>query len=196
MKIFKVTVIIISVVFITLLLVISRYGLFASVSVSEKVVGPYMLIYKKHVGDYKEVGPIIGDLCNDLKNNYSLAPTKGFGLYYDDPRQVDKALLRSIVGCVVEGKTREDLSKVNSKYGVREYPSSNSVVVEFPYKGMMSIFIGIMKVYPALGAYIKEHRYNPTPIMELYDIQNERIEYIASMNLPKEIFDEFFKSKE
>ncbi|MBI3772546.1 MAG: GyrI-like domain-containing protein [Gammaproteobacteria bacterium] len=196
MKIFKVTVIVISVVFITLLLVLSRYGLFASVSVSEKVVGPYLLIYKKHIGDYKNVGTVINELCSDLKNNYSLAPTKGFGLYYDDPRQVDKAQLRSIVGCVVEGKTREELSKVSSKYGVREYPSSNSVVAEFPYKGMISIFIGIMKVYPALGAYIKEHRYNQTPIMELYDMQNERIEYISSMNLPKEIFDEFLKSKE
>lgn len=196
MKIFKVTVIVIAVVFITSLLVISRYGLFAPVNVSEKVVGPYVLIYKKHIGDYNNVGPVMDELFSDLKNNYSLAPTKGFGLYYDDPRQVDKAQLRSIVGCVVEGKTIDDLSKVSSKYGVREYPSSNSVVAEFPYKGMISIFIGIMKVYPALAAYIKEHRYNQTPIMELYDMPNERIEYIASMNLPKEIFDDFLKSKE
>jgi len=29
--------------------------------------------------------------------------------------------------------------------------------------------------------------------MELYDMPNERIEYISSMNLPKEIFDDFFK---
>jgi hypothetical protein len=196
MKIFKVTVIVIAVIFIILLLVLSRYGLFASVNVSEKVVGPYLLIYKKHIGDYKNVGPVMDEMYRDLKNNYSMETTKGFGLYYDDPRQVDKAQLRSIVGCIVEGKTREDLSKVSSKCDVREYPSSKSVVAEFPYKGKISIFIGIMKVYPVLGTYIKEHQYNQTPIMELYDMPNERIEYISSMNLPKEIFDDFLKSKE
>lgn len=52
-----------------------------------------------------------------------------------------------------------------------------------------------LKVYPALGPYIKEHQYNRMPIMELYDMQNERIEYISSMNLPKEFFDDFLKSK-
>ncbi len=87
------------------------------------------------------------------------------------------------------------MSKVSSKYDVREYPSSKSVVAEFPYKGKISIFIGIMKIYPALGTYIKEHQYNQTPKKELYDMQNERFEYISSMNLLKEIFDVFLKSK-
>jgi len=39
MKIFKVTVIVIAVIFIILFLALSRYGLFASVSVSEKLSG-------------------------------------------------------------------------------------------------------------------------------------------------------------
>lgn len=196
MKILKVTLIIVAVIFITLLLVLSRYGLFAPVNVSEKVAGPYMMVYKKHVGDYKNVDPVIGDLCNDLKNNYSLETTKGFGLYYDNPQQVDAEKLRSIVGCIVKGKTVEDLNKVSGKYSVREFPSSKSVVAEFPYKGDMSIIIGIMKVYPALGAYIQEHKYNMTPIMELYDMPNERIEYISSVNLPKTVFDDLLKTKD
>ncbi|MFZ5523102.1 MAG: GyrI-like domain-containing protein [Pseudomonadota bacterium] len=196
MKILKVSLIIVAVIFITSLLALSRYGLFASVNVSEKVVGPYVLVYKKHIGDYKNVGPVMEELSNDLKNNYSLAPTKGFGLYYDNPRQVEPEKLRSIVGSVIEGKTLKDLDKVSGKYGVREYPSSNSVVAEFPYKGLISIYIGIMKVYPALGTYIQEHKYNQTPIMELYDMPNERIEYISSVNLPEEIFDDFLKTKD
>lgn len=71
-----------------------------------------------------------------------------------------------------------------------------SVVAEFPYKGKMSIIIGIFKVYPKLSAYIKEHKYNQTPIMELYDQPNERLEYISSIHLSNDIFEGFLKSDE
>ena len=196
MKILGIVVIVIAVIAIVSLIVLARYGLFYSVSISEKNVGPYLLVYKTHIGDYKGVAPIIGELYSDLKNNYSIEATKGFGLYYDNPQEVDKAKLRSIVGCIVEGKSVEDLKKVGNKYGVEEYPSSKSVVAEFPYKGKMSIIIGIFKVYPKLGSYIEEHKYTQTPIMELYDQPNKRIEYISSINLSNDIFNGFLKSNE
>lgn len=79
---------------------------------------------------------------------------------------------------------------------MKEYPISKSVVAEFPYKGKMSIILGIFKVYPKLSAYINEHKYASTPIMELYDQPNEKIEYISSVELSKEIFESFLKSNE
>ena len=168
---------------------LSRYGLFASVTITEKNVGPFLLVYKKHIGDYKDVGQIMDKIYYDLKDSNSIETTiettKGFGLYYDNPQEVDKKKLRSIVGCIVENKSMDDLEKIKSKYGVKEYPSSKSVVAEFPYKGKPSIFLGILKVYPKLGAYISEHNYAKTPIMELYDQPNEKIEYIASVSLQK-----------
>ena len=196
MKILGIIVIIIGAIAIVSLIVLARYGLFYSVSISEKDVGPYLLVYKTHIGDYKSVGPIIGEFYYDLKNNYSIETTKGFALYYDNPQEVDKAKLRSIAGCIVEGKSVEDLKKISNKYGVKEYPSSKSVVAEFPYKGKMSIVIGIFKVYTKLASYIKEHKYPQTPIMELYDQPNKRIEYISSINLSNDIFDAFLKSNE
>ncbi len=196
MRILGIVVIVIAVIAIVCLIVLARYGLFYSVSISEKNVGPYLFVYETHIGDYRGVAPIIGELYNDLKNNYSIEARKGFGLYYDNPREVDKAKLRSIAGCIVEGKSLEDLKKLSNKYGVKEYPSSKSVVAEFPYKGKISILIGVFKVYPKLGSYIKEHKYPQTPIMELYDRPNGRIEYISSVNLSTDILDGFLKSKE
>jgi hypothetical protein len=196
MKILGIIVIMIAVIAMVSLIVLARYGLFYSVSISEKNVGPYLLVYKTHIGDYKSVGPIIGELYYDLKNNYSIETTKGFGLYYDNPQEVDKAKLRSIVGCIVEGRSVEDLKKVGNKYGVKEYLSSKSVVAEFPYIGKMSIIIGIFKVYPKLTAYIKEHKYTQTPILEVYDRPNKRIEYISSIHLSNDMFDGFLKSNE
>ncbi len=196
MKVVGIITTIIAVIIIVLLAALSRYGLFASVNISEKNIGPYLLVYKKHIGDYKNVGPIMDKLYYDLKDNYALETTKGFGLYYDNPQEVNKKSLRSVVGCIVEGKTIDELKKVGDKYGVREYPSSKSVVAEFPYKGKMSIILGIFKVYPKLSAFIKEKQYVKTPIMELYDQPNGMIEYIASVNLAEETFKGFLESTE
>lgn len=196
MRVAKIIAIVAAALFIALLIALSRYGLFASVDISEKVTGPYLLVYKKHVGDYNNVGPIIHEIHNDLKINYSIETARGFGLYYDDPRQVDSAKLRSVVGCIVEGSSIEDLYKVSKKYGVKEYPSSTSVVAEFPYKGVASILMGVLRVYPKLGAYLDEHKYKQTPVMEFYDQPNEKIVYVSSFGLPNHVFDEFLKSKE
>jgi len=194
MKVIGVIAVIIAIGVIILLIVLSRYGLFASVNISEKNVGPYLLVYEKHIGDYKNVGPVMDKLYYNLKDNYGMETTKGFGLYYDNPQEVDKDKLRSIVGCIIEGKSIDDLKKVSEKYSVKEYPSSKSVVAQFPFKGKMSIIMGVFKVYPKLNKYIKEKNYDKTPIMELYDQPNERIEYISSVNLAEDIFNGFFES--
>ena len=138
----------------------------------------------------------MNNLYNDLKDNYELETTKGFGLYYDNPREVDKDKLRSIVGCIVEGKSVKDLKVVSEKYGVKEYPASQSVYTEFPFKGKMSILVGVFRVYPKLTAYIKEKGYANTPMMELYDQPNGKIEYISSVNLPSTFFDSLIKDKQ
>ncbi len=174
-------------------LILTQYGLLAKVTLSEKNVGPYLLVYQKHIGAYNEVGPIMDKLFTDLKENFAIETTKGFGLYYDNPQEVDREELRSIVGCIVEDRTIEDLKRVSDKYGVKEYPSSQSVVAEFPYKGQMSILIGIFKVYPKLSTFLKENQYARTPIMELYDQPNEKIEYISSVDLSSDIFHKFLE---
>ncbi len=193
MKIAGIIGIIVVLFVIVLLIYLSRYGLFASVHITEKSIGPYLLVYEKHVGDYKNVGPIMDKLYYDLKDNYSIETTKGFGLYYDNPQEVDKDKLRSIVGCIVESKSINELNILGNKYGVKEFPSSESVVAELPFKGKISIILGLFKVYPKLSKYINEHKHAQTPIMELYDQPNEKIEYISAVDLPKELFDDFLK---
>ena len=173
--------------------VLSYYGLFSSIQVAERDVGPYLLVYTKHIGDYNEVAPVMDKVYSDLKDRYDIETTKGFGLYYDNPQEISKEKLRSIVGCIVEGKSMTDLSDVKEKYGVKEYPLSKSVVADFPHKGYLSIVIGVMKVYPRLNEYIQERKYDQNPIMELYDQPNKRTEYIASVGLSKEVFESFLE---
>lgn len=193
MKIVGIIAIVLVAGILVVVVMLSRYGVFERVEVSERIVGPYLLVYKQHIGDYKNVGPVMDELYYDLKDNYAIETTKGFGLYYDNPREVSKENLRSIVGCIVEGKTTDELERVRDNYNIREYPASNSVVAEFPYQGKMSIMMGVFKVYPKLNWYISENNYSSVPIMELYDQPNEKIRYIASIELAGSDFDAFLK---
>ena len=77
-----------------------------------------------------------------MKDNHAIVTTKGFGLYYDKPKDVAKECLRSIVGCIVEGKTIEELKDICNKYGIKEYPASKSIVADFPIKENYRLFLG------------------------------------------------------
>jgi len=193
MKILGIVLIIVAAMILISGVALARHGLFATVTISEQNSGPHLLVYQKHIGDYKNVGAVMDDLFNDLKDNYAIETTKGFGLYYDNPREVSMDELRSIVGCIVEGLTMDDLASVSKKYGVKEFPASESVVAEFPYTGKVSIMLGIMKVYPKLSKYLEENNFVNTPIMEIYDLPNEQIQYVASPNVGSEVFSAFLE---
>jgi hypothetical protein len=53
--------------------------------------------------------------------------------------------------------------------------------------------IGVFKVYPKLNEYISERSYFNVPIMELYDQPNQKIQYIASGELPGSEFEAFLE---
>ncbi len=183
----------IGLIIIVIVLMLSYYGLFTEVKIVEREVGPLWLVYEKHIGDYKNVGPVMDIIYNDLLSNASIEAAKGFGLYYDNPQEIEKEKLRSIVGCILEKGDENKIEDLKDKYKIKEYPSSKSVVVEFPFKGMLSIFIGIFKVYPKLSEYIKNHSYSQAPIMEIYDRTNKKITYVASVKLDPGIFDNFLE---
>jgi len=180
MKVFVTIGIVVLLLVVILMIYLVHFGLFSAVKISKKNIGPYLLVYKKHVGDYKNVGPIMDALYYDLKENFKIETTKGFGLYYDNQKDVQKDKLRSIVGCIVENKSINEIAALGDKYGINSFPNSECIVAEFHYHGKMSIIIGVIRVYPKLSAYLKEHKYNPSPIMELYDQPNNKIEYISS----------------
>jgi hypothetical protein len=167
-------------------------GIFSTPVIRERDIGPYTLVYTKYIGDYKNVGPAMDKVYYDLKNRYGIVTTKGFGIYYDDPKTVSSDKLRSIVGCIVESKSINEIGNLRSSFGVYEYPVSKSVVAEFPYKGKMSVIIGILKCYPKLSAYTDSKKYPSVPIMELYDQPNKKIEYISSYTIDVRTFLEMF----
>ena len=77
------------------------------------------------------------------------------------PLQVAPESLRWVVGCIVaEGANLADPSLVKAftekDYKQFTFPAvANAVCTEFPYRTQLSIFLGIYRVYPQLGYYVK-----------------------------------------
>ena len=184
------------VVAIVLLIVVvaAYFGVFYRVRVVEKHIGAVAVVYTKHIGEYSKVGPPMDSIYRQLKDREHVTTTRGFGLYYDNPQEVTKEKLRSVVGCVLDDADTGALALLaENGYQTAVIPASNSVYAEFPMKGMPSIIIGIFKVYPRIMRYQKENHIPQKPIMELYDTPGRKIGYIMHTDIGGEFYESLLR---
>ena len=153
MKVIKVISIILIIVIITFIILGAQYGAFKTIEVSIDKSGGEILVYEKVKGSYNQTGLIIDKINSQLMEEDKINTTKGFGIYYDNPQQVEKSKLRSEVGCILENTDIDKVPNLEKKYNIKTFPEKEYITAEFPYKGKTSIFISIMKVYPALNKF-------------------------------------------
>ena len=86
-----------------------------------------------------------------------------------------KENLRSSVGCILENEYFDNEENIKTKFKVMDYPVTESLTAEFPYKNIGSIVIGIAKVYPAFDKYIKANNLEATESLEIYSKKENKI---------------------
>lgn len=173
-------------VLVFILLVIAAVGLgvwlytmdfFKPVKIIERPVGPITFVYAKHTGDYSKVGPVMDKVYNRLVSEFGIKTTRGMGIYFDNPKTVRTQDLRSEVGCILDGKDAQKAAIVMTKMPVKIMFKKNYCTATFPYKNKASIILGIMKVYPEIGDYMKTKGYQSAPAIEIYDLSKKTILY-------------------
>ncbi|WP_300670755.1 GyrI-like domain-containing protein [Desulfoluna sp.] len=172
---------ILSVTLITLAAIVSIltwYGLFAEVTLSEQTIPGFSFVYKKQMGNYRQSGHMIDEIYKNLKNE-GLSSTKGVGLYYDNPRKVAVENLRSLAGCILAGEEVGTWEPLRKKYLIATLPEIRLPAISFPYKGKLSVVLGTLKVYPRLNAWFEQHPEHQGPVMEIYDLEGKEIQYIV-----------------
>jgi hypothetical protein len=177
MKILKWSLIILAVLIVALLGYLAYLGVFSALKVTEQKLGPYTLAYAEYMGPYSGSGPILTRVNNSLKQD-GVECTKGFGIYFDDPKQVAADKLRSKLGCIIEAKDLAKFGKVSRKYKIMKWPARDCLVTEFPIRSDLSYMIGPMKAYPELNKALKAKGYKMSTVMELYDMPAKKILYI------------------
>ena len=182
MKVIKVVLIVLAVLVVLLIAVYAYYGGFSKVNFRIENQGGETIVYENLTGDYSQSAKVGDRIYYTLLNDEKIEATKGIGIFYDNPKKVAKENLRSEIGCIIENADSITLAKLTEKYQVKTLPHSEFVVTEFPFKGIISVFIGLIKVYPALENYYKENGYIENPITEIYDVPNKKIIYRQETN--------------
>ncbi len=174
--------ILIAIAVIVLLLIAYSYymGAFKSIEITEEETGPFKVVFEEHIGDYKGTGEIMDRLYYSVLDE-GIDTTKGFGIYYDDPKIVKKEELKSEAGVILEVKDYDKVSQLEGKYRIKTLNKKVRITTEFVYKNKASVFFGIMKVYPTIEKYIEEKGYKKGSVMEIYDIPNNKIIYLAEI---------------
>jgi hypothetical protein len=174
----KIALIILGLVVIIMAALFIYYGGLRKVDFNIAKQGGETLIYEEQIGDYsKSAGPI-DRIYYSLLENEGIETFRGFGIFYDNPQKVEKSRLRSEVGNILEDPDPAILKKLEGKYNIKTLPEKEYIVTEFPYRGKMSVMMGIMKVYPAMNRYLRENGYDENGfVMEIYDIPGRKIVY-------------------
>ncbi len=171
----------IAIIILAIVAYLAYSGFFASVEITEGNVGPYKLVGKEFVGDYRNSG----ERQNTINENLAakgLELTKGFGIYRDNPKEVAVENLRSMVGSVLTEKYYDRIPELEREgFIVQDMGVTKSMIVEFPYKNEMSILASVLKVYPKLNLYIAEKGYESAPSLEIYSAEK----IIISMEIKK-----------
>lgn len=172
------TVIILVSVISFIVLILAYYGAFTKIEAKIETHESNHIVYKPVTGSYKQSGVVSDEVYWDLLNNYKVETCKGIGLYFDNPKETKTEELRSEIGCVLESLDIPNLEEIKTKYKMKELPKGNYPTIQFPYKGKLSVILGLLKVYPALNKYKEENKeYNDSFIIEIWDIPNRKIIY-------------------
>ena len=178
----KIALIILGLIVVIIAALFIYYGGLRRVDFSIAKQGGETLVYVEQTGDYsKSAGPI-DKMYYSLLNEEGIETFRGFGIYYDNPRKVEKNRLRSEVGNILEDPYPAILEKLEGRYNIKTLPEKEYIVTEFPYRGKLSIMMGIMKVYPAMNRFVKENGFDEDGwVMEIYDIPGKKIVYRKEM---------------
>ena len=153
-------------------------GVFDKADVALRDAGPYNLIYREHKGPYKDVQIAQYDVFRFLKEKRSMAPQRGFAIFYSNPRKKNPGELRSAGGYITDSL----LSGVPVPYVAEVFPKTACIVGEFPYRSFMSLMTGSMKFYPEMLMLLaKQKREAAGPFMEIYNVPAKKILYIAPL---------------
>ncbi|MFV0467802.1 MAG: GyrI-like domain-containing protein [Dysgonomonas sp.] len=159
------------------LLVYGYYGGFKSVKVKVEEQGGELLLYKEVVGDYSRAAAVMDSIQLALFRK-GIVSKAGFGIYYDNPRTTEVSLLRSEVGFILSNPDTAIVAQLSRDFRIKSFPRNKYLTSVFPYKGRLSIIVGIVNVYPAMNSYLKEKNMNDQGfVMEIYDLKAKKIEY-------------------
>lgn len=179
------------VIFLILMGFLFYMGFFKSIEIKKSKTPTMILVYQKAIGPYPEVADEMNAIYDYLSEE-KIDTAKGFGIYFDNPEEVEKEKLRAAVGVILPEENKDKIVKIMKKYNVQIFPEAKALYAEFPYKNTLSYMFGPMKVYPKFMDYMKENEIKPNASIEIYDMKNSKIEFYIPTKVEYKDLERYF----
>jgi len=166
-------------------------GVLSVIRIVQHVQQPVTLIYEKRFGSYKNVRTASARIHSQIQI-LGISNAVEFGLFFDNRRTHNSDEKRFVAGCLVPSEYTNQLSKVSNLFRIGFIPAITNFGTDFPYKNDLSFAVGVLKVYPALHAFIKNKYIQTLAVMEQYDIKSGIIQYRAIPLEYNSFFSNFF----
>lgn len=193
---------IIAALFIVVLIVLIVYAIWATaifhkVKVEKTVFPETKIAYVTFVGDYSQAYKQTAIVENVIKSKYNVDWSREpcFGVYYDDPRKVDRNQCRCIVGKIIPDNFTEKKAPENVTFDV--IPRIEPIFqIEYPLRSFLSIFAGMSRAYSALNNYTQQNKAEiKTAMLEVYGYKGCEILFAGSPSEGTGLWKEYPKEK-
>lgn len=141
-------------------------GGFSTVTITKGKFKSTEIVYATHKGPYKN----LSKSWDKFRKEWEAAGLKScdsLAVYFDPPGTPDERL-RSILGCRIDTLSDDDKEKITGKLPHFRLPKSKALVATFPYKNVLSFFIGPTKVYPAMKKVMTAEKLPGSVAIETY----------------------------
>ena len=166
------------------------------VKVTEKRVPEMRVAYRALVGPYKNSGAHFDHMLKLVRSCGVKKPEWTLGVYYDNPREVPDAECRYAVAYVLQQDKKELVPRhvqkdvmeglASAGYVLRDLPSAPALTARFPFKGVVSIILAIVRVYPALDKYASRKGLQVGYVMEHTCLRKEFNDYYVPLPSAKD----------
>ena len=144
----KILLLAVAVVVILLLAALTYLGMFSSLKLEEREMGPYPFVYTQEPStDFGKIGRLTKALGDRLETA-GVTDRKPAQLYYPVGRGIQNQ-----IGCVVDRAVGPEVLGAETFF--RPIPAQRYVVAQFPFHNPLSFIVGYFRVDPAFKEYRK-----------------------------------------
>jgi hypothetical protein len=137
--------------------VLAYFGAFIRVTIEERAVGPFLLVYKELAGVDRSA---IRDITDELKQRLEQANipiVHPFDVFYPPNEGPNE------IGFIVPLESQAAAESLGAGVRVREIPRQACMVARFPWRHAASFIVGYLRVDPALRRHRGRRGYAEAP---------------------------------
>jgi len=174
--------------------IVYQCALFTPVNIRRQSFPELNVAYTTFVGPYKDAYAKVKGVETFLEEKYGsvFSEEPCFGIYYDNPQEVEASKCRSVVGKILPANIIPGKNDGTVSFGKIE-AMKDTLSVDYPLRSFLSIMSGMIRVYPKLNEYFQTlpkgtqrgasfelygfHGKNTTFMMPISDLKGLAVEF-------------------